>query len=50
MTSSSGAEVLAPPQRPQVPARGVADEDNVTAMPPVAPVGAPLGHVRFSPE
>src|SRR4051794_26201399 len=43
-------EVLAPPQRSQIPPRRIADQHHVPSVPPVSPVGPTPRHVRLAPK
>ena len=42
--------MFAPPQRPKIPSRGIADEYDVPPVAAVATVGPPLRHMGFTPE
>jgi hypothetical protein len=50
MTPPLGAEVLRAAQRPEVAARGIADQHHVAPVPAVAAVGPALRHVGFAAE
>jgi len=48
VTTALRPEVFAPPQRPQIAPRRIADQHHVAAVPAIAAVGPALRHVRFA--
>ncbi len=50
VAAAFGAEMFAPPQRPEVTPRRIADQHDVSPVPAVATVGTAPRHVRFTPE
>src|SRR5689334_25427672 len=50
MSAPLRSEVLAPPQRAKIPPRRIADENDVSPMPPVAAVRPTARHMGLTPE
>jgi hypothetical protein len=50
MPSPLSPKVLAPPQSPKIAPRGIADEHDIAAMPPVSTIGPTLRHMSLPPE
>ena len=50
MPPPPGPKVLAPPQRPQIPPRRIADEHDIPPMPAIPAVGPALRHMSLPPK